>query len=222
MLLKQHVSHAFLGLSPEKKTISYQANFNAMNPVGSGFINNSTLYSYAAGQTQITAITTQALLAEGGSKKAKSDLKKAVALADTTLSYWALIVEAAAMGDEAIIKAAGFTPTAEQSTPSAIFDEITLDYDVQKGTGTIYLKITGMKGARGFINYFTGADMSIVKRVGTGIAPNVPAIVTVHPETHKHILISGLPSGTIVQAVCVVTNTAGTSQMTNIVSIMVP
>ncbi len=79
-----------------------------------------------------------------------------------------------------------------------------------------------MKGKSGFINYYTGADMSILTRVGTGIAPNVAAIVTVHPAVHKHILISGLPSNTIIQAVCTVTNTVGTSQMTNIVKITVP
>jgi len=222
MTLQQHVSHAFLGLTPEKKAIAYQANYNAMSPVGSGFINNSTLYSYANGQIQITAITTCALLAESGNKTAKANLKKAVKTADKTLCYWALITDAAAMGDEATIKLAAFTPTLENSTPSTIFNEATLDYEPQKGVGNILLKLVGMKGKTGFINYYSGADLSILKRVGNGIAPNVAAIITNYPETHKSILISGLTSGTSIQAVCVVTNAAGTSQMTNVVVITVP
>ena len=222
MTLYQKVSHKFLALDPEKKVTFYQNNFNAMNAVGSPFINNSIKYSYAVGQTQINNITAYALTAATGNTVAKANLKKAVALADTTVCYWALIVDGAAMGDEAIIKEANFVPTLEESTPVVIFDEITLDFEPQKGTGTIYLKVIGMKSAKGYINYFTGADMSILKRVGTGLAPNIPATITVHPEVHKHILISGLVSGTTIQAVCVVTNTAGTSQMTNIVSITVP
>ena len=221
MLLYQHVSHDFLNLTPEKKVTFYQNNLTAMDVVGGQFVNNSVKYSYLIGQTQITSISANILLAASGNTVAKANLKKAVALADTTVCYWALIVDAASMGDEAIIKEAAFIPTAEQSTPSAIFDELTLDYELQKGAGAIYLKIVGMKSEKGFINYFTGADVSILQRVGTGIAPIAAAIITVHPETHKHLLISGLVSGSVIQAVCSVTNTAGTSQMTNIVKITV-
>jgi len=204
MVLQQHVSHLFMGFTPAKKVIAYQANYNAMSPVTSGFINNSILYSYANGQTQITAVNTLAIAAESGNKTAIANLKKAVKTLDTTLCYWALIVDAAAMGDPTIIKNASFTPTTEISTPSVIFSEITLDYEPQKGSGTIFLKVVGMKSKSGFINYFLGADMSILKRVGNGIAPNVAAIITNYPETHKHILISGLVPGSFVQVVVVV------------------
>ena len=222
MVLQQHVSHLFMGFTPAKKVIAYQANYNAMSPVGSGFINNSIQYSYANGQIQITAVNTLAIEAESGNKTAMANLKKAVKAVDKTLCYWALIVDAAAMGDPTIIKNASFTPTTEISTPSVIFNEMTLDYEPQKGTGTILLKVVGMKSKSGFINYYTGTDVSILKRVGNGIVPNVAAIIANYPETHKHILISGLVSGSFIQAVVVVTNSAGTSQMTNIVNITVP
>jgi hypothetical protein len=214
MQIKQKVSRSFIRLSPKEKLVRYQMIHGRMSSVASF---NAPPITYAVLQTQLDDLKAKLLAAETKAIGTTEALHQSEAKIDVSMQRLALYVESIALGDPVVIENSGFSPTAGETSPAALPDNIVyFDYIVQKQSGSVELNIKSLGGGKS-VTYILGVDLDDISVSGNLIDINVPKpsrlyIVT---DTQAKTLITGLPADTRLQVRCYTTNSAGNSQLSD-------
>ena len=223
MQRRQNVARDYKHLTPEKKVIKYLQIHGKMSVAGSPFVNPSLVYTYALGLVKINAITTALNAAADGGDGTADAVNKAVIAAELFIDNWADLVDLIAGGDSVIIISSGFDATKATSTPGVINGQPILDFTPQKHAGSVFLHVEtkSITVDHPTISYVIGSDLDTLTRSGDLMYCTDPTIRLFFISGKKEVLVTGLPAGTKLQCVCVVTSTAGVSIYSNVIKFQV-
>ena len=223
MQRRQSVARNYKHLSPEKKVIMYLKIHGKMSAGGSVFINPSLIFTYLLGLGKINAITTALNAAADGGDGTADAVGKAVIAAEKFIDNWADLVDLIANGDSVIIVSSGFDATKAESTPGVINGQPVLDFTPQKQAGSVLLQvdIKSITVDHPTITYVIGSDLDTLTRSGDLMFCTDVTIRLFCISGKKEALVTGLPAGTKLQCVCVVTSTAGVSIYSNVIKFQV-
>ena len=223
MQRKQNVARDYRHLTPEKKVIKYLQIQGKMSASGSVFINTSLVFTYALGLIKINAITTALNAQANGGNGTADAVAKAVIAAEKFIDNWADLVDLIANGDSIIIVSSGFDATSATTTPGVINEQPILDFTPQKQAGSVLLQVEtkSITVDHPTITYVIGSDLDTLTRSGDLMFCTDVAIRLFCITGKKEALVTGLPAGTKLQCVCVVTSAAGVSTYSNVIKFQV-
>ncbi len=223
MQRKQNVARDYKQLTPEKKVIKYLTIYGKMTAAGSPFINPSLVFTYALGLVKINAITTALNAAANGGDGTVDAVHKAETAAEKFIDNWADLVDLIAGGDSIIIVSSGFDATKAESTSGVINGQPILDFTPQKQAGSVLLHVEtkSITVDHPTITYVIGSDLDTLSRSGDLMFCTDVTIRLFCITGKKEALVTGLPAGTKLQCVCVVTSTAGVSIYSNVIKFQV-
>ena len=220
---RQMVARNYRRLTTEKKVIMFLKIQGKMSVTGGPFTNDSLIFTYALGLTKINAITTALNAQANGGNGTADAVTKAVDAAELFIDYWADIVDLISNGDPVIIVSSGFDATKGETTPASINGQPAVDFTPQKQAGTVLLdvKTSSITVENPTITYIIGSDLDTLTRSGDLMYCTDVAIRLFFINGKKEVLVTGLPAGTKLQCVCVITNTAGVSIYSNVIKFSV-
>jgi hypothetical protein len=223
MQRRQNVARDFKHLSPEKKVVMFLKIYNKMSAAGSVFINPSLVFTYLLGFAKINAITTALNNAADGGDGTTDAVAKAVIAAEKFIDNWADLVDLIANGDSVIIISSGFDATKANTTPGEINGQPILDFTPQKQAGSVLLQVEvkSITVDHPTVTYVIGSDLDTLTRSGDLMYCTDVAIRLFCSTGKKEALITGLPAGTKLQCVCVITSAAGVSIYSNVIKFQV-
>ena len=223
MQRRQNVARDYKHLTPEKKVIMYLKIEGKMSVSGSPFVNPSLIFTYALGLVKINAITTALNAQANGGNGTADAVGKAVIAAEKFIDNWADLVDLISNGDSIIIISSGFDATKANSLPGVINGQPVLDFVPQKLAGSVVfeVKTSSITVDHPTRTYLIGSDLDTLTRNGDMMYCTDPTIRLFCVSGKRDILVTGLPAGTKLQCVCVVTSAAGVSIYSNVIKFQV-